>query len=374
MLAPLLLILANAAHAQVLINPETKEGALVAEFFRKAWERKPATSLKCHIWNQPPWMGFDFRMWTGYNVLLPAKQFNGSANEIATLMNVRLKRDPSKVKLFYSGRLPIPAVDKGGREFYYEGGVLVGPGEYLIELLVTDREDRTCRKEWSVKANAGKVESGLPPDTVAAFAPNRWRGFSKDELRSGRVTILLHAAPMRRRRYATKLSTMDRSVLLNSLTSVLNRSSFAAARVVVFDLDGRRVLFEAEDFTPQDYRRLARELANVQLGTIDINVLNKARPDKLLVDLLLKEQNAKQQADRILFLGPAHRFAGKMLDEVRDVQLELPPTYYLAFSFLNLSPDDWINRVVKKLAKGKTLPYWTPADLSGAIEKTQAKP
>lgn len=358
------------AAAQILVDPATKDGARVAEYFRSARAGKP--SLRCQIVSVPPRMGFDFRMWSGYRVMLPARQFQGQASELAILFRVKSRHPPVLESLFFTGRFGLPAVgDPKGREFYFEGGFHLGPGAYDVELVVADREDRVCTKDWTVKADAGKIEGGLAPNTVSGFSSNRWRGFAAAENRTGRLTVLLHAAPVTRRRFATKLSPVDRMILLNSLVSLLNRSRYAAARVVAFDIDGRRILFEAEDFTPQSYRTLARTLDKVEFGTIDINKLNKARPDKLLADLLEKEQNAKQQADRVVFLGPAHRIAGKMLDEVREVKLELPPTYYFTFSFLRMSPDDWIDRVVKKLARGKTVPIASPEDLSRAIARLE---
>lgn len=358
------------AAAQMLVDLTTKNGAEIAEYYRQTRQRKP--ELRCDIASSPPWMGFDFRMWTGYRIHMPARQFNGQASELAILFLVKPKVEGSREYLFFTGRFVVPAVpDPKKQEFYFEGGFELGPGEYEVGLAVVDRRDRVCVKDWSVKANFGKVDGGLEPNTVSAFRSNRWRGFPAGEARKGRVTVLLHAAPLTRRRFATKLSTVDRMILLNSLVSLLSRSRYAAARVVAFDIDGRRILFETEDFTPQAFRHLAGTLNKVEFGTIDINKLNHARPDKLLADLLEREHSTAQQSDRIVFLGPAHRIAGKMLAEVREVKLELPPTYYLTFSFLRMSPDDWIDRVVKKLANGKTIPIATPEDLSKAIAKVQ---
>jgi hypothetical protein len=360
----------------MLVRPETAEGRQVAEYFRLAAAEKSKDTLRCNAVRLLPRMGFDFRLWSGYQVSVAAKAFGGKPSELAILARVRDK-EHGKEFFFVTGRFQIPAIPNvKNQELIFDGGFYVGKGEYQVDLVMADRDSRLCRKDWSIKADPGKVEVPLPEHTVAAMTPNRWRGFeARQGQEASRVTVLLHAAPVRRRRYVSKLSGLDRAVLLNSLTSVLSRGNFSAARVVVFDLDGRRVLFEAEDFTPQGYRALIRTLDQTNFGTVDIATLNRGpQPDELLAELLAKEHKAEKQSDAIVFLGPAHRLAGRMLDEVREVKLELPPTYYFTFSWFRVAPSDWIDRVVKKLAQGKVVPIATPEDLSKAIHNLSKAP
>ncbi len=363
-------LLTLCARSQILVDPATPNGAAAVDLYRNALATKP--SLRCQIASAPLWHGFDFRTWSGYRIQLPAAQFQGQPSEMAIFARVRPKNEPAKEYLFFTGRFGLLAVPEPKRhDFYFDGGFYLGPGGYDVDLLAIDRSSRVCRKDWSVKTDGGKVEGGLPPNTASGFTSNRWRGFPPGEERRGRVTVLLHAAPIVRRRYSTKLSPVDRMILLNSLVSLLNRSRYASARVVAFDIDGRRIVYEAEDFTPRSYRALTEALNKMDFGTIGIDKLNRERPDKLLAGLLEREHKAKEQSERIVFLGPAHRFAGKMLAEVREIKLELPPTYYLTFSYLRLSPDDWIDNVVKKIANGKTIPISSPQDLSKAIARIQ---
>ncbi|MDX1984770.1 MAG: hypothetical protein SFV51_31140 [Bryobacteraceae bacterium] len=368
-LALLLMLAAAPASGQMLVRPDSEDGRKVSGFFRMAEAEKAKDSLRCSAVRLPPRMGFDFRMWSGYQVTVPAREFGGKAGELAILLRVKDK-ESGKEYYFFSGRFQIPVVENlKNQELVFDGGFYAGKGAYEVDLVAADASSRLCRKGWSIKADPGKVDAGLPANTVSAMTPNRWRGFSPAPGAAiSRVTILLHAAPVRRRRFVSKLSGLDRAILLNSLTSVLTRGSFNAARVAVFDLDGRRVLFEAEEFTPQSYRSLIRTLDQVNFGTVDIATLNRGpRPDALLADLLAREHAAEKQSDAIVFLGPAHRLAGKMLDEVKEVKLELPPTYYFTFSWFRVAPADWIDRVVKKLARGKVVPIATPEDLSKAI-------
>jgi hypothetical protein len=149
---------------------------------------------------------------------------------------------------------------------------------------------------------------------------------------------------------------------------VLDQTRFTSARVIAVDLDGRRVLFEEENFDPRAYLRMNEVLREMSLATVSYQTLAKGPSEGQFVESLVrKELDRKDRADALVILGPAWRPSGKLSPLLKELREQLPPV-----SYLSLSPwyglDDVFDRFTRT-SKGKVLPISRPSDLAGALKQ-----
>jgi hypothetical protein len=135
---------------------------------------------------------------------------------------------------------------------------------------------------------------------------------------------------------------------------------------VVFDLDGRRVLFESPDLTPSDYQRLVETMRNVNYGTVSVQTLQGPNDAAFLEGLVRKETENQPAASQAIFLGPAWRMGGKLTPLLRELRAQLPASFYVSFCSYTMPPDDILTSFVKS-GKGKVLPIYQPQDLAKAV-------
>lgn len=360
-------LVAGAAQCQVMIAPggedERKAERAIADF-----TTRPGGKLDCAIEKYPPRLGFSLRFWTGYDLILPARQF-AERGPVATLLRVTPK-DGSPVYFYERANLPPadPAKPLPKRaDFSLRGGFLLGEGEYDLALYVVDAKNRVCRQSWKVEADAPKGQMRIEPGRVAESEIERWRGIPP-KASTKRVSIFLHAAPVFPRRNVVRLSSLDISVLTGSLTSLLDTSEFAQARVTAFGLDGRDVIFESSDFDGRAYRRLVRTLIDLNLGTVSYGTLKGPGPLALIETLARKESAQAERADAVVFLGATSRYSAKLPPLLKELRAQLPPAYFVTFRSPYQHPDDLIHRFVRD-GGGKTYTIFSPGDLASAIRE-----
>jgi len=361
-------LLAWAVRAQVLIAPgsadERKAEKAIADF-----TARPGGKLECAIEKYPPRLGFSLRFWTGYDLMLPARQFGEERGPVATLLRVTPRGgDP----VYFYERANLPPADPSKplpkrAEFSLRGGFLLGEGEYDLALYVADAKNRVCRQAWKVKADAPKAQMRIAAGKVAESEIERWRGIPP-KASTKRLAVFLHAAPVFPRRNIVRLSSLDISVLTGSLTSLLDTSDFASARVTAFGLDGRSVVFESGDFDGRAYRRLVRTLIDLNLGTVSYGTLKGPGPLALIEELARKESAQAERADVVVFLGATSRYSAKLPPVMKELRAQLAPTYFVTFRSPYQHPDDLIHRFVRE-GGGKTFTIYSPGDLASAIRE-----
>jgi hypothetical protein len=354
-------------RAQFQVRPGTPAFQQISKFFNEEYGKAANQPLACKVEPIRPRMAFSFRFFTGFVATVPARQFTGNQNGLVMLMRVTAAQAAEPSYFAYSVDLPPIPENPGKTEFEFSGGVYTGEGQYKIDLALTDRNDRLCGKAWTVRASERKIPLQQPANTVTAIGLDEWKGMPKQDTQS-RVTVFVHAIPLYYRRYVTKLNAFDRLTLLGSLTSLLDQSKFTSARVVVFDLMGKRVLFKQDNFDPAGYKRLVNKLDTVSYGTIDYRVLRDGPTDRTMIERLMREElKEPNPSDAIVFLGAEGRPAPKLTSEDVPFVGDLPAMFYMGFVRFPVPMEDAMYRLVKS-AKGKTVMVMRPVDLANGIK------
>lgn len=310
----LVALMASGLGAQTRFDAEARSGRPVREAFERALEDRGMAGLECQLRTQPARLSFDLQIFTGYEFTLPLRQFGtGKQGLLLNVFRVTPKK-PEGAPVWFVRRWPLPEFTEKtveSRRTYLQlgGGFIVGPGEYQVDWLLLDGRNRVCRKSWKVKAKEARaaslgIEEGMVDDDRRLMA---WKGPGEQAGAEGRrATIFLHAAPTFRRRVYTRLSFWDRRLLLTSLKNTLERGGFSGARVVVFNLERRQVLFEAEEFGAGEYRRLGQVLGEVDLATIDYGTLASGETEWAFLEKLVGPERGRG-ADAVVFITPAWR-------------------------------------------------------------------
>lgn len=365
--------LALAVHApaagQVRLNPASPDTARVAAAFDAQWSARSEARLPCQLTRYPPLLDYGLRLWSGYSASVPAAEI-GIDGDPRMAVHLRVTPDGAPPAYFYQA-VPIPRAPAGAdlRKVRLDigGGFLLGPGRYRVDWLLIHSSGRACRSSWSLKAKGDS--SPLAALQVEAVDNSLWRGFSPDAP-GGHALIFLHASPVRPRRYLSRLSPWDRQVLLSTLGSVLRQGGFRSASLVVFDLQNRRTLFREASIDPRSLRRLARQLAQVDYGTISIDTLAQGPSTRPFLEQLIGEElKSSVTPSAAIFIGSRFR-GGPKLDGFSPALREaLPRTSMLAFSTPQTIADpDSLSSLVRTV-RGKVFSIYSPADLASALKE-----
>lgn len=355
--------------AQVKLPPGSREEARAASTYQNLRKAPSPDPLRCEVHRFPPRLSYGLRYWAGYQVDLALKSAAG-ARRWAILVRVQ-PEGGEPVYLFQ--RRTIPTAAEGVRppanaQYSAGGGFFLGMGRYQVEWFLVDDKGRYCRSSWSVKTPGSKLSLQQAPLTVDSPFREGWKGLNAEDGPGARLTLLLNAAPFLRRRHQVKLSAYERGVLLDSLTSFLDRSGASEARVVVFDLERRRILAEEDRFDPRGFRRLAEKMMEAEYGTIPYQVLLSGGSEFDMIDSLLARETGRDGGGRaIVFLGPMGGMAGRRPRPDPAITARPAGIYYLALTNPQASPGDAIQKTVRQWG-GKTFAVYGPADLAKAAD------
>ncbi len=368
-------LLALNSWGQLLLNPGSPQERELKRFFDSSDGVKESSDkrLRCGVYTFPTRLSFGFQHWTGYDIAMPIRQFATRGRERPMVIALRVTPEtPGKTPSYFYSKAAFPRKappqfwTTGNAEMNLGGGFVVGEGKYRVNLWVMDSDGRSCRKDWKVEARSPGVPLQIGPGEVAETGMESWKGMTGG---SGKLSVLIHAAPMFRRRIMTKLSAWDRAVLLNSLRSLLDTGGYAEAKVKVFDFDGRRVIFESDNFGAPDFDRLMDALMNLNIGTVSYDTLKGINEEAFLSNLVREEVDQKQPSDAVVFLGPSWRWGQKISPLLRELRAQLPTTYYVSLTPWNATATDLLEKFVKAGPKGKVLTVYQPIDLAKAIRE-----
>ena len=361
------LAVAVSANAQVPVLPEgtVAINALLNE--------KPKNSLKCSIKSVGPFLDFTFRYGSGFSILAPRAQFDSSD---AFVIYVRVTPKFGRPVLLTEGFdiAPIPQdmqakIDLRKLQLEMSGAFAIGEGHYTVEVLMVDKEQRTCRNEWKFetqKQNPRAVPLALEPNVVQPMFSNSWDGKLNDE--GIRLTVLLHAIPMNP--YSAKLYAWDRGFLLQSLTSLLKQLPCQSVRIIAFNLDQQREVFREDLFNAEGFTRLTKTLQKMELATVSYKALERGSWPKLLAHLAHEQTLAKESSDAVVFLGPTTRFVDKMPQGmIQGIEEGGPRFFYFEYyPFLGRDFPDSIDYLTKSL-HGTVYRIHSPDELGRSIQK-----
>jgi hypothetical protein len=336
-------------------------------------------SLHCEVTPVPARLSFSFRFQTGYVVRMPMKQYTGPGRHWNILMRVTPAGGGEPIYLgSYTRFHNIPKTNTQGE---FGGAYQVGEGHYTVDWMLFDDQNRTCRKSWKVEAkldsHARGLKLGMTPNTAGPLTYRRWSQQSDDSDVNplGRLTVLLHAAPLYPR--STRFRAQDRLMLVSSLASLLEALPARSVRVVVFNLDQQKELFREDDLTPDSFDQVAQSTSNLQLQLVDYRVLQNRRGHiSLLADLIKQELEAAQPSDTVIFLGPTSRFYDKVPDVALEQHLAAVPQFfyfqYKPYWGREASFPDSVAMAIRKV-KGKTMLIHSPDEFARAIREVETQ-
>jgi len=168
---------------------------------------------------------------------------------------------------------PVPS-NIGSASAEVGGGSFVGTGHYLVDWTLFDEQGRACRRSWQLDAALSRADRSvklvMPPNTVAELSLSGSRAASHpDPVPPVSLTILLEAAPLTGRRTARSiLNPGDQSVLLGTLSALLERIPTTSVRLVAFNLAQQKELFHSDDFSLRSLHYLAEAFTQLQLSQV----------------------------------------------------------------------------------------------------------
>jgi hypothetical protein len=340
--------------------------------------------LDCRVQTYKPFLDFSFRFESGYVVRCPLAQFEGKESFLASYTRVTPVNGTPVVLADRFQIAPMPRERSRGfdwkhfhEEAEFSGVFAAGEGEYQVDLAVLDHQKRLFQKNWRVKVVPHGKESKTPlvikPYTAASTTLPPWHGHPEPTGDGPHITVLLDAAPMFP--FALKLRAWDRAFLLTSLASLLHHVNAGSARVVAFNLDQQRVIFQEEDFRRGSFRKLVDSLQNLELGTVSYkNLQHQFGWLEVLTRLMNEEKSAAQSPDAIIFLGPTNRIMQKIpreyLQSCQDFGSRI--YYFEYFPYFGAEFPDTIHQLTNT-CHGNVYKIHTAADFAEAIEKVQRK-
>ena len=143
-------------------------------------------------------------------------------------------------------------------------------------LTLRDDQGRTCSYSWQIEAASARDTRGLErPLPAGSIRELSWSpSATRPEPVFGRLTVLLHAAPISPR--SPLLRARDTVLLLGALCSLLEQAPARSVRLVVFNLAQQKELSRDEEFQLSEINTVARKINNLQLHLVDYRVVRTA--------------------------------------------------------------------------------------------------
>ena len=363
-----------AAFGQIEVQQRDSIYPALVRKFELAVEEHQQRPLSCHVEALRPRLGYSFRFFAGFYSTIPARQLDpGKGNRLVAFFRVTSESSGEQHYFFHPLNVPAIPEDPGRVQLEAGGGFYVGDGNYTVDWVLADHKDRVCTRSWMVKTPKSKFPLLVPAGAVQPLGLESWKGLGEKKVASeAKITVFLSAMPIYRRRMLTKLPPYDLSVLLSSLTTLLDSSKYTHARVVAFDLLSKRVLFEQDEFDPAGYKRLRDKLETESYGTIDYQTLARGVNDRKLLEEILKQETARtNKSDAVVFLGAEGPPSDKLPPVFAEYRLGLSRLYYVFFARFPQPVQDIMYQFVHG-GKGKVVNLFGPPDLVNAIKAIDA--
>lgn len=358
-------------QAQIALS--ARQANEISGYFEHESGEKP---LACSVRFFHPSLSFAFRIQSGYFADVPLKQIAGEKRSLAVMLRVASEQDGSQPYYFFQRADFKKVPDRTKAVAQLSGGLFFGEGRYRVDLVVTDDDQRVCRKQWKLEAKLSGKERQIKvlqePGTVQPVVLPQWAGSSSaaDTSHPLRATIFLNVAPLRSR--SLRLSIFDRALMFGTLKAVLEQSPFTSVRIVAFNLERHQEIFRQERLDPRGFDELRNAIQEVSLATIDVSVLRQPKGHLDLLSKLVKEElAAAQPSDAVIFIGPnAHR-QDRLPEDWPATGGANPRFFYLEYApYLGGTFPDVIARAVRSF-DGKWYPVRSPQELATALKKME---
>ena len=265
-------------------------------------QRKNSKKLNCEQveMSELAVLGLDLRYHGYFNVRIPAAELAEGGMVLALL-----RVTPQNGKAVILGEeFEVPSVSdlvKSLKEIpgpllhRMQGGFVVGPGKYKVELLLTAPNKRTRYKRVRLKTEATRYTGVMKRNAVGADPQVAWDG--KLQADGLRLTILVNAtAPS-----GAEAKLWEYPLLTGMTQTVLEQVACRSVRVVAFNLDQQVEMYGSDNFAPTKWKAFNDSLTGAELSTIDYRKLSSGSAAEYLQDLVEKETEARP--DAVVILG-----------------------------------------------------------------------
>ncbi len=340
--------------------------------------REPRTSLPCTVKPKGPELDFDFTFRFTYEVTLSLRDLADAGDHLTGIF--RVTSDGKEGPVYFEQKVRVPPVQENAEGVAaYEGGFLLGEGDYQVDWLVRDTRERVCAAFWRISARPPAKERWLG----ASLAPGEVRSITdvsvldrEDPDRSTRqplsVAVLLNVGPQAG---ATTTAPGDSRALLSILRGIAMDPRIDSLSVTAFNLQTRQVILRQENVRRVDFADLNEAIDSLRPGTISVSELAEENGEAKFLVGLAGEQFKRQHTDALILVGPT---AGREAVMTRDLSNQLGETtgaiFYLNY---NTAPaaNPWRDLIgsAVKYWKGREFIISKPLDLVSAWSKIMSQ-
>jgi hypothetical protein len=377
-------VLSLQAYGQVLLSPPGGQGIIRLHntdlaVMEAGEERK---DLPCTVVPEKPFLGFDLKFHSGYDVSIPLGELAGNEDLLTIVFRVSPEGHREQ-PVYFTQKVRVPAIEAEAKgDALLQGGFDVGSGKYYVDLLVRDRAERICSLSWEIEAKLptkdAQIELTMAEGSVLPVEGAQFREeppvqrASDQELLN--LKVLVNFAPQKA--LASSLRPVDTAALVSLLRTLSRDPRVGKFSLVAFNLHEQRVLFRQESADKIDFPGLGASLQSLNLGTVDLKRLsNKNVGAEFLTNLMEKEFANTERADAVVFAGPkAMLEANISSDQLKHLSEFDVPVFYMNY-ILNPYANPWrdsIGQAVKFL-KGVEFTISRPRDLWFAVTDMVAR-
>jgi len=365
------------ASAQVLLTPPGGGGIIRLHntdmaVFEAGDERK---DLPCTVVNDKPFLGFDLKFHSGYDVTVPLRELAGNENLLTILFRVSLE-NRRNAPVYFMQRVRVPDIEEDAKgEALLQGAFDLGEGKYHIDWLVRDRAERVCSSSWDVEAKLSAKDTqmalNIPAGAILPVEGTQFREEPPVERAASdllNLKVLVNFAPQRA--LASTLRPIDTAALVSLLRTLSRDPRIGKFSLVAFNIQEQRVIYRQASADRINFPALGESLSQINPGTVDLKRLaQKNGGTEFLADLMLEELGSAGQNDAVIFAGPKAMLEANIpqeqLKRIGDIDV---PVFYMNY-ILNPFANPWrdsIGQAVKAL-KGVEFTISKPRDLWFAV-------
>ena len=291
------------AGSQVLVPPEA-----LPVFNRVFEQARGKTSLPCYVRISKTGSDVHFRQITTFSFEYPLKRLPIGRPMAAFVRVTPNGREPLVLMKSFSlnRKTAQEAEDLWSHGFEAHaslgGGFVIGPGRYLVEMVLTDQENHYCWKAKRIKVgpNSGPIRSPLSAGTVAPLVDEGWDG--KLVSNGYRITVLVDTDSVS----GGTLSPLYAFYLLRSLAVLLGQVPCRSVRLIAFNLDQQLEVFRQQQLDEAGFEQLQKTLLQLRSGAMILyTALQKGRWQEFLLKLIEDEASSSDKSEVVIFLGPA---------------------------------------------------------------------
>jgi len=365
-------LLFSPLAAQTLLSSDGGPVHLVGSDLAVLEAQEVRKEITCTVTPDKPTLGFDLRYHAGFNITVPLKELAGSENALTILFRVTPLDHPSEPTYFIQ-RYTVPNVaEDAGGDALLQGSLDLGEGNYHVDWLMRDRQQRVCSSFWDMEAVLSpkdkEMKLEMPANSIEAFHAEQFteeppvpRILDKTPLK---IKVLVNFAPQNAG--ASAMRPQDTSALVSILRRLAREPQFGKFSVVAFNIQEQKVLYRQDSGEAIDFPALGEALNSVKLGTVDASKLQRKHGDtEFLTELIQKEMSGSDHPDALIFAGPKVMLDASVPEEALKPLTDVDyPVFYMNYA-LNPQAIPWrdsIGRAIR-MFRGTEFTISRPRDM-----------